>query len=48
MLDLIETTHSIRYEIFRHNHLADNAGGKQMSISDTLDMKHNELQQELE
>jgi septin family protein len=53
MLDLIETTHSKHYEIFRCNclaelGLADNIDGEQMSISDTLDMKRNELGQELE
>jgi septin 6/8/11 len=53
MLDLIETTHSKHYEMFRRNRLtelglADNVDGKQMSISDTLDMKRNELRHELE
>lgn len=53
MLDLIETTHSKHYEMFRRNRLselglADNIDGKQMSISDTLEMKRNELRQELE
>jgi septin 6/8/11 len=53
MLDLIETTHSKHYEMFRRYRLtelglSDNIDGKQMSISDTLDMKHNELRQELE
>jgi len=53
MLDLIETTHSKHYEIFRRNRLTDlgltdNIDGKQISISDTLDMKRNELRQELE
>ena len=53
MLDLIETTHSKHYEMFRRNRLtelglADNIDGKQMSISDTLDMKRTELRQELE
>jgi septin 6/8/11 len=53
MLDLIETTHSKHYEMFRRNRLtelglADNIDGKQMSISDTIDMKRNVLRQELE
>ncbi len=53
MLDLIETTHSKHYEMFRRNRLtelglADNVDGKQMSISDTIDMKRNVLRQELE
>ncbi|CAF3794628.1 unnamed protein product [Rotaria sp. Silwood1] len=53
MLDLIETTHSKHYEIFRRNRLTelglnDNIDGKPLSISDTLDMKRNELRQELE
>lgn len=53
MLDLIETTHSKHYEMFRRNRLtelgmADNVDGKQMSISDTLDLKRTELRQELE
>ncbi len=53
MLDLIETTHSKHYELFRRNRLTelgltDNIDGKQISISDTLDMKRNELRQELE
>ncbi len=53
MLDLIETTHSKHYELFRRNRLSelgltDNIDGKQISISDTLDMKRNELRQELE
>ncbi len=53
MLDLIETTHSKHYEMFRRNRLtelglADNIDGKQMSISDTLDLKRNELRHELE
>ncbi len=53
MLDLIETTHSKHFELFRRNRLtelglADNVDGKQMSISDTLDMKRNELRHELE
>lgn len=53
MLDLIETTHTKHYEMFRRNRLAelglsDSIDGKQLSISDTLDMKRNELRQELE
>jgi len=53
MLDLIETTHSKHYETFRRNRLTDlglmdNIDGKQISISDTLNMKRNELRQELE
>jgi len=53
MLDLIETTHSKHYEMFRRNRLTelgltDNIDGKQISISDTLEMKRNELRQELE
>jgi len=53
MLDLIETTHSKHYEMFRRNRLtelglADNIDGKQMSISDTLDLKRTELKHELE
>ena len=53
MLDLIETTHSKHYEMFRRNRLTelgltDSIDGKQISISDTLDMKRNELRQELE
>ena len=53
MLDLIETTHSKHYELFRRNRLAelglaDNIDGKQMSISETLELKRNELRQELE
>ena len=53
MLDLIETTHSKHYENFRRNRLTDlgltdNIDGKQISISDTLTMKRNELREELE
>lgn len=53
MLDLIETTHSKHYELFRRNRLTelgltDNVDGKQVSISDTLEMKRNELRKELE
>ncbi len=53
MLDLIETTHSKHYELFRRNRLTDlgltdNIDGKQISISDTLDMKRHELREELE
>ena len=53
MLDLIETTHSKHYENFRRNRLTDlgltdNIDGKQISISDTLAMKRNELRDELE
>ncbi|CAM4794954.1 unnamed protein product [Rotaria magnacalcarata] len=53
MLDLIETTHSKHYEIFRRTRLAelgltDSIDGKQFSISDTLEMKHNDLRKELE
>ncbi len=53
MLDLIETTHSKHYETFRRNRLTDlgltdNIDGKQISISETLNMKRNELREELE
>ena len=53
MLDLIETTHAKHYEMFRRNRLTelgltDSIDGKQLSISDTLEMKRNELRQELE
>lgn len=53
MLDLIETTHSKHYETFRRNRLTelglmDNIDGKQISISDTLELKRNELRNEME
>ncbi|CAF0952376.1 unnamed protein product [Adineta steineri] len=53
MLDLIETTHSKHYEIFRRNRLTelgltDSVDGKQVSISDTIYMKRNELRQDLD
>lgn len=53
MLDLIETSHSKHYENFRRNRLTDlgltdSIDGKQISISDTLAMKRNELREELE
>ena len=53
MLDLIETTHSKHYEMFRRHRLTelglnDNVDGKQLSISDTIEVKRNELRQELE
>ena len=53
MLDLIETTHLKHYELFRRYRLTelglqDTVDGKQMSISDALEMKRTELRKDME